>query len=213
MDPSLLSQAARAIQGARSVLIACHVRPDGDALGSLLALGLGCESLGKATRMVSPDGVPEAYRFLPHWERVSLDGAGEFDVAIGVDADGSSRLVVFSDQSPEKGANDTINLATHLGAGGGLNLDPAIFPAGDVDTYQLVAQETWMLDFHVFFELNAALPDNGNLDVDVLDANGNLIASGAASGDGQQVTIPAVKGQVYFLRVRGAGGGARVRSC
>jgi hypothetical protein len=143
---------------------------------------------------------------------ITFDGIEQVEFLDGAltRADGSSRLVVFSDQSPEKGANDTINLATHLGAGGGLNLDPAIFPAGDVDTYQLVAQETGMLDFHVFFELNAALPDNGNLDVDVLDANGNLIASGAASGDGQQVTIPAVKGQVYFLRVRGAGGGAAV---
>jgi subtilisin-like proprotein convertase family protein len=121
-------------------------------------------------------------------------------------ADGSSRLVVMSDQSFEKGANDTTNLATHLGAGGAVNLDPAIFPAGDVDDFQFVAQYTGTLDFHVLFQQNAALPGNGDLSVEVRDANSNLIAIGTASADGKHVTIPAVKDQVYFLRVAGATG-------
>ncbi len=92
MRQKLLNQAAGAIRTASSVLIACHVRPDGDALGSLLGLGLGLERLGKRVLMVSPDGVPELYRFLPHHERVVTAAAGAFDLAIGVDADGSRRL-------------------------------------------------------------------------------------------------------------------------
>jgi phosphoesterase RecJ-like protein len=74
------------------LLIACHVRPDGDALGSLLGLGLGCEQLGKSVVLLSPDGVPERYRFLPTWERVVTAAEATFDLAVGVDADGRERL-------------------------------------------------------------------------------------------------------------------------
>ncbi|MBN1870900.1 MAG: hypothetical protein JW847_10030 [Candidatus Omnitrophica bacterium] len=35
------------IQGAKDVLITCHVNPDGDAIGSMLALGLGLQAKGK----------------------------------------------------------------------------------------------------------------------------------------------------------------------
>jgi subtilisin-like proprotein convertase family protein len=139
---------------------------------------------------------------------VTFDGIEQIDLLDGNlrRADGSSRLVVFSDQSFAKGANDTTNLATHLGAGGAVNLDPAIFPAGDIDNFQFVAQYTGTLDFHTLFETNAALPGNGDLSIEVRDANGNVIASGTPSADGLRAVIPAVKDQVYFLRVQGATG-------
>lgn len=93
------AQAAAAIQSAETIVIACHVNPDGDAIGSLCALGLACERLGKRVSMVSPDGVPELYRFIPGSSQVlSAQDAGErclgksFDVGVGVDADGSDRL-------------------------------------------------------------------------------------------------------------------------
>ncbi|MBM3460194.1 MAG: bifunctional oligoribonuclease/PAP phosphatase NrnA, partial [Armatimonadetes bacterium] len=90
--PQNLIQAAEAIRAADSVLLVCHVRPDGDALGSLLGLTLGLECLGKRVTPVSPDGVPELYRFLPGWERVVTTAGGEWDLAVGLDADGSDRL-------------------------------------------------------------------------------------------------------------------------
>lgn len=116
-----------------------------------------------------------------------------------------SQLVVFYDESFEKGANDTIDLATHLGAGDAVNLDPAIFPAGDVDVFEFVAEHTGTLDFQVFFEQNVALPGNGDLDIEVLDANGNVLASGTSADDDERVIIPAVEDEVYFLRVFAAG--------
>jgi subtilisin-like proprotein convertase family protein/Ca2+-binding EF-hand superfamily protein len=139
---------------------------------------------------------------------VTFDGIEQVDFLGGAltRADGSSRLVVFSDQSFELGANDTTNLATHLGAGGAVNLDPAIYPAQDVDNFQFVAQSTGTLDFHALFQQNAALPGHGDLTMEVRDANGNVIATGAASSDGLRAIIPAVKDQVYFLRVQGATG-------
>jgi phosphoesterase RecJ-like protein len=57
-----------ALEGAKSVAIACHVNPDGDALGSLFAAALGLKGLGKAVAPswgTTPAKVPAQYSFLP----------------------------------------------------------------------------------------------------------------------------------------------------
>lgn len=57
-----------ALRAADDVVVACHVNPDGDALGSLLAFSLGLQQLGKKTWPTwgSTDvKVPFSYRFLP----------------------------------------------------------------------------------------------------------------------------------------------------
>jgi phosphoesterase RecJ-like protein len=88
-----LRQAAAAIQAARQILIATHVNPDGDALGSLCGLALAGERLGKRVARISVDGVPEIYASVPCVDRVvTAAPAGSFDLGIGVDADGSDRL-------------------------------------------------------------------------------------------------------------------------
>lgn len=54
-------------------LIATHLNPDGDALGSALALAIGLETIGKRAVVYDRDGVPETYRFLPKWESVTTE--------------------------------------------------------------------------------------------------------------------------------------------
>jgi phosphoesterase RecJ-like protein len=81
-----------AVHSAGSVLVVCHINPDGDALGSLLAVVLGLESLGKRVVGVSVDGVPEVLRFLPHENRVQTHTRERFDLAIVVDSGDLSRV-------------------------------------------------------------------------------------------------------------------------
>ena len=50
-------------------LIAAHINPDGDALGSSLALSSALESLGKEVYVYNKDRVPEIYRFMPGYKR------------------------------------------------------------------------------------------------------------------------------------------------
>ena len=60
--------AVERLRSADEVALACHVGPDGDALGSMLALGAGLRSLGKtvvASWGGEPFEVPAAYDFLP----------------------------------------------------------------------------------------------------------------------------------------------------
>lgn len=67
MPANELERAAEVIAGAREVALACHVSPDGDALGSLLALHHLCRDQGKPSvaSWAEPFEVAPHYRFLP----------------------------------------------------------------------------------------------------------------------------------------------------
>ena len=67
IDALVWKQALTALESVDEVALACHVSPDGDALGSMLALGLALRALGKRVRC-SFSGAPEvptAYALLP----------------------------------------------------------------------------------------------------------------------------------------------------
>ena len=49
--------------------IATHINPDGDAIGSALALSSALESLGKEVHVYNKDRVPEFYQFMPGYKR------------------------------------------------------------------------------------------------------------------------------------------------
>ncbi len=90
-DPVLA--AASALQAAGRVLLASHINPDGDTMGSALALGLALRGAGKHVAMVCPDEVPPPYRFMPGCEGFLRSVPDEaFDVAVALDCDGEHRL-------------------------------------------------------------------------------------------------------------------------
>lgn len=80
------------LRGAARVLIASHVRPDGDAIGSVLGLGLALEEAGKSVQMVLADGVPSTFRHLTGSEKVLTRPNGEFDLFISLDCADRKRL-------------------------------------------------------------------------------------------------------------------------
>ncbi|MCB1236840.1 MAG: DHH family phosphoesterase [Verrucomicrobiae bacterium] len=65
-----LAQIAKILLDASTVGIISHRRPDGDAIGSSLAMASVLEALGKTVTVVIDDGVPEILAFLPDSERV-----------------------------------------------------------------------------------------------------------------------------------------------
>lgn len=80
-----IRKAVLAINNARTIAIAGHINPDGDAIGSLLSLGGGLKQLGKKVYMVSQDGVPKKYRHLPGAKDVQKTLKETVDLAITVD--------------------------------------------------------------------------------------------------------------------------------
>src|SRR6266513_2453326 len=71
-----------------------HVRPDGDALGSQLALALSLQALGKEIRVWNEDGMLEKYSFLARAELLTKPPSTpeDFDVAIALDTSVQNRL-------------------------------------------------------------------------------------------------------------------------
>ncbi len=63
---------ARALRSHDTFLLTSHARPDGDAIGSQIALGLALEALGKRVRFVDRDPVPGPYLGFPAVDRVEV---------------------------------------------------------------------------------------------------------------------------------------------
>lgn len=66
-DPSTLAAAARAIEDSETLALACHVGPDGDALGSMLGFAVAARDAGKevVASFGSPFDLPSGLEFLP----------------------------------------------------------------------------------------------------------------------------------------------------
>jgi bifunctional oligoribonuclease and PAP phosphatase NrnA len=79
-------------QGER-FLVCSHSRPDGDAVGSVLAMGMLLKALGKRVDMVTADRLPVVYRNLPQATeiRTALRVHGPYDAAILLECDGLER--------------------------------------------------------------------------------------------------------------------------
>jgi phosphoesterase RecJ-like protein len=85
--------AAEAIKSAERIVLACHVNPDGDALGSMLGLAIALRSIGKHVDVLSADGVPETMRFLPESDTVLRSSPlATYDIGIGMDAGDAKRM-------------------------------------------------------------------------------------------------------------------------
>lgn len=90
-----LLEIAEVLQRSRRVILCGHVMPDGDSLGSVLALGMALEGMGKDVTLASHDAIPEAYNFLPGKERFLLGAqalAGQYDTFVALDCSVPDRL-------------------------------------------------------------------------------------------------------------------------
>jgi phosphoesterase RecJ-like protein len=85
MSKKLDGEIKKRLEAAQSVLVVSHVRPDGDAIGSLVAMGLALENAGKAVGLVLTDGVPAGFRHLEGSARIRRLPEGTFDTFITVD--------------------------------------------------------------------------------------------------------------------------------
>src|SRR5947208_11986150 len=81
-----IQDAVAAIRAAHKIVLACHINPDGDTLGSALALAHALIPLGKQVTVLSHDGVPDIYAWMPGAETVkSQTPERDFDLAIVCD--------------------------------------------------------------------------------------------------------------------------------
>jgi bifunctional oligoribonuclease and PAP phosphatase NrnA len=124
-----------------SFVLISHVRPDGDAIGSQLALGFPLLAMGKTVWMINEDGLPENMAFLNGSERVILppDEPLDFEVAVALDTATRPRLGDKALHAASK-AKLWINIDHHISnpGYGDLNLIDATSPATGQILYDLI---------------------------------------------------------------------------
>ena len=94
MNNSSFAEIATVLRNHQRIAVMSHVRPDGDALGSQLALGLSLRALGKEVRIWNEDGMLEKYSFVPDADLVTKppDEPEDVEVAVALDTAIQNRL-------------------------------------------------------------------------------------------------------------------------
>lgn len=88
-----MHQIIRHLNNSRHVLVASHENPDGDAISSLVAVGLALEKQGKTVTFFNPDPIPAVYRFLPSAQRImSKIPSDTYDTAVILDCGDLERI-------------------------------------------------------------------------------------------------------------------------
>lgn len=85
------------------LLIVTHVMPDGDAIGSMLGLGLGLQRKGRQVTMTCPGGIPENLQFMPGSDQiVPVDEirSHEYDIVVALDSSDPGRIEGVYEQIP-----------------------------------------------------------------------------------------------------------------
>lgn len=91
MDNHSLSQAAERLAAAQHVLITSHVRPDGDAVSSVLALGLALQARGQDVQMVLVDGVSSDAKHLQGADQIVRSAKPPVDLVVTLDSAAQDR--------------------------------------------------------------------------------------------------------------------------
>lgn len=110
-------EAVQALKGADKIALACHVNPDGDALGALFASALGLRQLGKEVYPswgTGPAEVPFSYAFLPGTDLLVQPGdVPETEVFLALDCGAGHRLASL--ERIAQAATTSINVDHHPG--------------------------------------------------------------------------------------------------
>jgi phosphoesterase RecJ-like protein len=85
VNSQLLGEIKDRLITAKNIVIASHVRPDGDAIGALLGLGLSLLDAGKSVQMILVDGAPASFKHLEGSELIKKEPVGDHDTFITVD--------------------------------------------------------------------------------------------------------------------------------
>jgi phosphoesterase RecJ-like protein len=190
VNNTTFEEIGRVLHEHQQFVVLSHVRPDGDALGSQLALGLSLQKIGKNVRIWNEEGVLEKYSFLPRAELLTKPPTTpeRVDVAIALDTAIQNRLGTAL--AAVASAKIWINIDHHLsnpGYGDLVMIDPNAPSTAEI-IFRLIKTQRLPLDANIAenlyagistdtgsfqypktsaqtFEIAAELVRSGNLDV------------------------------------------------
>lgn len=176
-----LSEIATALRSAQRIAIAAHVRPDGDAVGSVLALALSLRAMGKTVYALLEDGVPSNLAFLPETATVLSPPYADFEIDLAVAVDTATHERVGANTVTALGrAPLLINIDHHPTnpAYGHLNHVDGAQPAVGQIIYELLHQNDLPMTDGVMQHLFTAIStDTGSFQFSCTTARSHEIAA------------------------------------
>ncbi len=179
---------AELFEDKNSFLLLSHENPDGDALGSMLALGRGLKSRGKSVAMFNSSGLSSLYSFLPGSHEVTdrIGSVAEFDAAVLLDCHELRRA---GERAIEAASIPILAVLDHhevLGQVHGdiIVIDPEISAVGEL-VYRLLVAMKINIDPQMALNLFTAIStDTGsfnynNTTAESLETAGQLVRLGA----------------------------------
>jgi phosphoesterase RecJ-like protein len=182
---------ADAIHAAETIAILSHMRPDGDAIGSQLALTLSLRQLGKQVVAWNENGLPDSFRFLRCSELITTPPteARAFDLAIALDTATKQRLGTTLDAV--RSTKYWVNIDHHASnpAYGDLNYIDVAAPATGQVIYEFLLSQGLPLTYEAADALYVAIStDTGsfrypNTAGRTFEIAAQLISSGVNAGE------------------------------
>ncbi|MFO7558708.1 MAG: bifunctional oligoribonuclease/PAP phosphatase NrnA [Desulfobacterales bacterium] len=153
------------LSNSRQILLTSHVRPDGDALGAMISMGLALTALGKHVTLYNEDEVPKTFRFLPSSDTVvqHIDRFAAFDTAVVLDCGSLERV---GDKATDIGRIPVvINIDHHItntGFGKYKIVDPSACATSEI-VYRVIKQAGITLNRAMAFSIyTGIMTDTGS---------------------------------------------------
>ncbi len=147
--PSATAQAIQdTLQTAQRILVITHIGPDGDAIGSLTAVGLALSQMGKQPTLMCDDKVPNRFRYLTLTDNILRPKTNResFDLVVGLDCGDTGRMgqsfATLADPKPK-----VINIDHHI----------TNTHFGDINLVAATAVSTTEILYDLFLELGVEI--------------------------------------------------------
>jgi phosphoesterase RecJ-like protein len=152
-------QIGRTLREHQKFAVLGHVRPDGDALGSQLGLGLSLKQLGKDVRIWNEEGMLEKYSFLPNANLLTKPPAEPEDVDVAIALDTAIQNRLGTTLPAVRSAKLWINIDHHPsnpGYGDLVYIDPKSPATGQI-LFELIKSEKLPIDSAIAENLYVAI--------------------------------------------------------
>lgn len=137
------------IKSSNNIYLASHVQPDGDNIGSLLALGRALEKMNKDISIVKVDSIPKDFQFLPNmhfFQEANIDE--DIDLFIALDSGDMERLGVAKEIALK--SKKIVNIDHHITNNN----------FGDLNIVSPLASSTGEIVYHIIKEMNIDIDED-----------------------------------------------------
>src|SRR5699024_1296652 len=107
-----IEKISKVIEKSENIYLSSHINPDGDSIGSLMALELALEQLNKNVYFINTDNIPRNLGFLPYIEKLQDYNDVDADILFILDCGNRDRIGEYEKYIDK--AKHVVNIDHHL---------------------------------------------------------------------------------------------------